>query len=240
MYENHTIRSETECECCPVRIRAICGTLSAEDLARLRTKGRRRSIAKGHTLLWEGDEALFVANVIEGVLKLSTSTGDGREQIVGIVYPSDFIGRPFGKRTNHSVTAVTDAKVCLFTRSEFDCFAEQHPELGHQLLQRTLTELDRARGLMLLLGRKTAEERVATLILEMASRLAIAPDGDGGSEPFELPIGRQQMADILGLTIETVSRQLTRMRGNGLIDLPGRSGIVINDRVALEAMAEAG
>jgi CRP/FNR family transcriptional regulator, anaerobic regulatory protein len=238
MYESRHIRNEAECQHCPVRARAICGSLSADDLAVLGTKGRRRSISRGQTLLWEGDEALFVANVIEGVLKLSTSTGDGREQIVGIVYPSDFIGRPFGRRTNHSVTALTDAKVCLFTRSEFDSFAEQHPELGHELLQRTLTELDRARGLMLLLGRKTAEERVATLLLEMASKLR--PPAEGGMpEQFELPIGRQQMADILGLTIETVSRQLTRMRGIGLIDLSGRRGMVINDRGALEAMAEA-
>jgi CRP/FNR family transcriptional regulator len=238
MYESRQSRNTAECERCPVRARAICGTLLVDALPGLATRGRHRSVARGQTLLWEGDESLFVANVIEGVLKLSTSTGDGREQIVGIVYPSDFIGRPFGKHTNHSVTALTDAKVCLFTRAEFDAFAEDHPELEHELLKRTLGELDRARNLMLLLGRKTAEERVATLLLEMASRLG-ARTSDGAPEQFELPIGRQQMADILGLTIETVSRQLTRMRGSGLIDLPGRRGMVINDRGALEAMAEA-
>ncbi len=237
MFENRNHWSTAACDQCPVRAHAICGTLSDDGLAALGQRGRRRSIARGQTLLWEGDEAAFVANVIEGVLKLSTSTGDGREQIVGIAYPSDFIGRPFGRRTSHSVTALSDAKVCLFTRAEFDAFAKDHPELEHDLLQRTLRELDRARSLMLLLGRKTAEERVATLLLEMESRLGLR--SRDGAAPFELPIGRQQMADILGLTIETVSRQLSRMRGAGLIDLPGRRGMVINDRSALQAMAEA-
>jgi CRP/FNR family transcriptional regulator len=174
---------------------------------------------------------LLVANVIEGVLKLSTSTGDGREQIVGIVYASDFIGRPFGERSHHNVTALTNAKVCMFTRRQFDDFARRHPEVGHELLRRTLRELDRARNFMLLLGRKTAEERVASLLMDMASRLS----GDDGS--FELPIGRQQMADLLGLTIETVSRQLTRMRGAGLIEIEGRRGVTVRDPYALAAAA---
>jgi CRP/FNR family transcriptional regulator len=193
--------------------------------------GRRRSISAGQTLLWEGEESLLVANVIEGVLKLSTSTGDGREQIVGIVYPSDFVGRPFGEHSHHSVTALTDAKVCLFTRRDFDNFARQHPAVGHELLRRTLRELDRARTFMLLLGRKTAAEKVASLLVDMASRLS----DDVGR--FELPIGRQQMADLLGLTIETVSRQLTRMRNAGTIAIEGRRGVSVLDPTALAATA---
>ena len=185
----------------------------------------------GEALVWEGEESLLVANVIEGVLKLSTSTGDGREQIVGIVYPSDFIGRPFGEHSHHSVTALTDAKVCLFTRRQFDTFARQHPEVGHELLRRTLRELDRARNFMLLLGRKTAAEKVASLLLDMASRLS---DNEGR---FALPIGRQQMADLLGLTIETVSRQLSRMRAVKVIETEGRRGMIVRDPNALAAAA---
>jgi CRP/FNR family transcriptional regulator len=173
------------------------------------------------------------------VLKLSTSTVDGREQIVGVVYPSDFIGRPFGKTTPHSVTALSDAQVCMFTRSAFDDFAGDHPELEHKLLERTLTELDRARNWMLLLGRKSAGERVATFLLEMADRLE-----NNGCEhdflhgpKFELPLSRQQIADLLGLTIETVSRQLTRLRQAGIIDLPDRRSVIILDRGAMEDAA---
>jgi len=231
----------TSCQQCVVRNRAICSSLSAPELEVLNKIGRRVPVHRGQTLMWEGDDSLLVANVIDGVLKLSTSTADGREQIVGVVYPSDFIGRPFGSTTQHSVTALCDAQVCLFTRSAFDDFARTHPELEHKLLQRTLTELDRARHWMLLLGRKSAGERVATFLLEMAQRLADASCSGGDAvERFELPLTRQQMADLLGLTIETVSRQLTRLRQAGIIDLPDRRTVVILDHEAMEAEAGNG
>jgi CRP/FNR family transcriptional regulator len=228
----------TSCAQCVVRNRAICSSLGTEELELLNRIGRRQTIKRGQALMWEGDESLLVANVIDGVLKLSTSTADGREQIVGVVYPSDFIGRPFGSTTQHSVTALSDAQVCLFTRSAFDEFARAHPALEHKLLDRTLTELDRARHWMLLLGRKSASERIATFLLEMSRRLAHSSCAEvDGLDQFELPFGRQQMADVLGLTIETVSRQLTRLRSAGIIDTPDRRSVVILDREALEETA---
>lgn len=223
------------CDTCLVRNRAICAALDADEIVTLNRIGRTRTISAGQALIWEGDDSLLVANVVEGVLKLSTGTGDGREQIVGIVYPADFIGRPFGARSQHTVTALTEARVCTFTRGDFDAYACDHPELEHKLLQRTLTELDRARHWMLLLGRKSATEKIATFLLEMSERLVDAGCGEdhGPMTSFTLPFGRQQIADILGLTIETVSRQLTRLRIDGLIDLPSRRDIVIHDRDAL-------
>ncbi len=228
----------TACEHCVIRNRAICAALSSAELDVLNKVGRRVPVARGQTLMWEGDDSALVANVIDGVLKLSTSTADGREQIVGVAYPSDFIGRPFGDTTQHSVTALSDAQVCLFTRPAFDAFAREHPQLEHKLLERTLTELDRARDWMLLLGRKSAGERIATFLLDMAGRLAGARcAGSEEAERFELPLSRQQMADLLGLTIETVSRQLTRLRQAGIIALPDRRTVVILDHEAMEAEA---
>lgn len=229
----------SNCDTCVVRNRAICAGLDQSEVTALNQLGRRQTLARGQTILWEGDEALVVANVIDGVLKLSTTLGDGREQIVGIVYPSDFIGRPFGQKSHHNVTALTDAKVCVFPRKSFDNFAREHPELEHKLLQRTLTELDRARHWMLLLGRKTASEKIATFLLEMADRLAPRTCdhvADTENTAFDLPFGRQQIADILGLTIETVSRQLTAMKQDGVIEIPDRRRIVIADRQALELL----
>lgn len=192
-------------------------------------------------MIWEGEDSVLVANVINGVLKLSTNTEDGREQIVGVVYPSDFIGRPFGGTSGQSVTALTDASVCVFNRSDFDAFAREHPELEHKLLERTLGELDRTRRWMLLLGRKSAGEKVASFLLELAERL----DGPGCAISFEhpkartltLPFSRQQIADVLGLTIETVSRQFTRMKNEGLIDLPSRREVTLLDHDGLIAQA---
>ena len=223
-----------------MRERAICGALDPDEVEALSAIGRRRSIEAGQSLIWEGDESMLVANVIEGVLKLSTGTQDGRELIVGVVYPSDFIGRPFGATTRHTVTALTDARVCVFTRADFDGFAKSHPALGHKLLTRTLTELDRTRRWMLLLGRKDAEEKIATFLLDMSERLVdVGRESDQVAplERFELPFSRQQVADILGLTIETVSRQLTGLKRAGLIDLPSRRAVVIRDRTALEDLA---
>ncbi|MEJ5977374.1 Crp/Fnr family transcriptional regulator [Novosphingobium sp. PS1R-30] len=224
------------CADCGVRERAICQSLCDTDLDALNRIGRRQTIERGQTLQWQGDDSLLVGNVIDGVLKLSSTSTDGRDQTLGIMFASDFIGRPFGKVTDHSIVALTDAKICTFPRAAFDDFARDHPDLEHGLLQRTLTELDRTRQWMVLLGRKSATERVSAFLLEMADRLA---DNDNDAAPlrFALPFGRQEIGDLLGLTIETVSRQITRLREDGVIETPDRRSIVVLDRDALEACA---
>lgn len=230
----------SSCDTCVVRNRAICSGLDTEEIAALNAIGRRRTLAAGETLLWEGEDTPLVANVIEGVLKLSSGTEDGREQIVGVVYPSDFIGRPFGGSNGHGVTALTDARVCVFNRRDFDAFARDHPGLEHKLLRRTLDELERTRKWMVLLGRKSASEKVASFLLEMAERLEdkTCSPIEGAHTVVTLPFSRQQIADVLGLTIETVSRQFTRLKAENLIDLPSRREVAILDHEGL--VAEAG
>lgn len=230
-----------DCAQCVVRNTAICAALLPDELEALSRLGRKQKVSRGQTVVWEGDDCIIIANVISGILKLSMSISDGREQIVGVVFPSDFIGRPFGQTSPYSVTALSDAELCIFSRSSFDAFARKHPELEHKLLQRTLTELDRAREWMLLLGKKAAHERIATLLLEMSNRL-----GENGCsanhhalDSFELPLDRQQMGDLLGLTIETVSRQLSRLKADGVIALPDRRMVAIQDRGRLQDIAAA-
>jgi len=222
------------CDLCVVRNRAICSALDAGELEALNAIGRRRNLRAGESLIWEGEDSVLVANVIEGVL-------DGREQIVGVVYPSEFIGRPFGGTSGHGVTALTDARVCVFARRDFDAFAREHPALEHKLLERTLGELDRTRRWMLLLGRKSASEKLASFLVELAERLAPAgcevDFAEAGPVQLELPFSRQQIADVLGLTIETVSRQFTRLKNEGIVDLPSRREVVILDPDALAAEA---
>jgi len=230
----------SSCDTCVVRNRAICSALDAQEIGALNAIGRTRTLAPGESLIWEGDDSVLVANVIDGVLKLSTGTEDGREQIVGMVFTSDFIGRPFGKTTGHGVTALTESKVCVFNRRDFDSFAREHPALEHKLLQRTLSELDRTRRWMLLLGRKSASEKVASFLIEMVERVGGSPcdSTDAPAELLlELPVSRQQIADVLGLTIETVSRQFTRLKAEGILDLPSRREVLIRDRFALAAEA---
>ncbi|PNU03605.1 Crp/Fnr family transcriptional regulator [Novosphingobium guangzhouense] len=232
----------SSCDLCVVRNRAICSALDPMELAALTAIGRTRQLTAGESIIWEGEDSVLVANVIDGVLKLSTNTEDGREQIVGVVYPSDFIGRPFGGTTGHGVTALTDAKVCVFSRRDFDAFAREHPALEHKLLERTLGELDRTRRWMLLLGRKSAAEKMASFLVEMTERLSGSSCRVERDKPNQriltLPFSRQQIADVLGLTIETVSRQFTRLKNEGVIDLPSRREVTILDFDTL--VAEAG
>lgn len=222
-----------------MRNRAICADLDEGEIKLLNRIGRRRTLAIGEQLLWEGDEAILVANVIDGVLKLSSQTSDGKEQILGLAYPSDFLGRPFGRSTPYGVEALTEAQVCVFQRSDFDRFAREHPRLEHKLLERTLTELDRTRRWMVLLGRMNAEQKICSFVLELSDRLSptACKIGPAASDNVALPLSRQQIADVLGLTIETVSRQLTRMKAQGLIALRSRREVAILRRQELEDRA---
>lgn len=223
------------CDTCAIRNRAICADLDDSEIGLLNGIGRRRQLEAGEQLMWEGDEAVLVANVIDGVLKLASHSADGGEQILGLAYPSDFLGRPFGETAPYGVEALTEAQICVFERKDFDRFARDHPRLEHKLLERTLTELDRSRRWMMLLGRMNAGQKVASFLLELTDRLGKA--GAGGETFVTLPLSRQQMADVLGLTIETVSRQLSRLRSAGLIDTPSRREIVLRDRRELEELA---
>lgn len=231
----------SSCDLCAIRNRAICAALDAREIEALNAIGRRQQLSAGESLIWEGEESVRVANVIEGMLKLSSGTRDGREQILGLVYPSDFIGRPFSTTASHEVTALTDARVCVFNRRDFDAFTRDHPALEHKLLEHTLNELDRTRRWMMLLGRKSASEKIACLLIEMSERLAprhCASGGEATHRHITLPFSRQQVADVLGLTVETVSRQFTRLKMEGTVDLPSRREVIILDPARL--VSEAG
>ena len=227
------------CSDCTVRDQALCSTLTDLELTRLNALSRHQSVAKGATLMWAGDESVVCGNVLSGVLKMTAATADGREQIVGLLYAPDFVGRPQGGELPFAVTALTDSELCIFPRAPFQTMLEDHLKMERLLLRRTMTALDEARSRMLLLARGTAEEKLAGFLLEMTDR---APEAEparlrGDAFTIELPLSRGQIADVLGLTIETVSRQMTHLRSAGIVALPGGRAITILDRAALERRA---
>lgn len=230
------------CSDCGVRERALCGSLTDDELGDLAKLGLQRRLVRGETLMRAGDPPLVCANLQSGVMKISSVTPGGSEAIVGLVYPGDFIGRPFAGSDEHDVVALTDVELCVFPRAAFERALTDHARMEQLLLQRTLTELDRARRWLVRMGRATASARVAGFLDDMRRRLAVSDCQRGASmEPpsaFDLPLSRGEIADLLGLTIETVSRQMTRLRGAGVIDLPGGRGIVVRDSVALAMAAE--
>lgn len=229
------------CSDCSVRDSALCASLNDQELESLNRIGRRQRLSKGETLQFAGDDSLVFANVVGGVLKLATSTADGREQIVGLLYPADFLGRLFAVRVDYDCTALTDSELCIFPRKAFEQALNDFHQLERSLLERTMAELDRTRQWMLLLGRKSAEEKVASFLLNIVDRLKpeLGAGRAEGARTYLLPLTRGQIADVLGLTIETVSRQMTRLKNMGVIALPSAREITILKPLALEEMAEA-
>jgi CRP/FNR family transcriptional regulator len=220
------------CQHCEIRNHAICGSVRDDLLLRLSSIGRTRKLKRGDTLSWEGDDAQTVANLRSGILRLTCGTSAGEQQILGLAFAGDFVGQFHDAQERHSVTALTDATVCLFRRAEFAAFASETPELSQALLLAMSAELGRSREWMRILGRKSAEERVATFLWDLYLRA-----GALEQHPVPLPLSRQQIADILGLTIETVSRKIRRISRSGLIELPDLHSFRVRSPDALERLA---
>ncbi|AOH87045.1 Crp/Fnr family transcriptional regulator (plasmid) [Sphingomonas panacis] len=227
------------CKDCAVRQDSLCGTLGDQDLSALHKLGRRRHLHRGEAIAWAGEESRDCANILSGILKVSALTHDGREQIVGLLYPSDFVGQPFMGSFDFTVTALGDAEVCIFPRSDFERFLSTRNHLTQALLRRTFDTLSDARKRMLLLGRQSASERIADFLLQMLDRTGGCSASAGGPVTFDLPLSRGAIADVLGLTIETVSRQMTKLKIAGVIGLPGGRTVTIVKREELRHVANA-
>ncbi len=227
------------CSDCPIRQRAVCAKCDSRELELLEDIKYYRSFSAGQTVMWAGDHMDFVASVVSGVATLTQTMEDGRTQMVGLLLPSDFVGRPGRGEATYSVTAASDLVMCCFRRKPFEQMIDTTPHIAHRLLEMTLDELDAAREWMLVLGRKTAREKIASLLSIIARRDALLGLAAPGKElQFELPLTREAMADYLGLTLETVSRQISALKRDGIIVLTGKRLITVPDMDRL--MTEAG
>ncbi|MFN3647195.1 MAG: transcriptional regulator FnrL [Gemmobacter sp.] len=227
------------CGDCPIRHRAVCARCESDELAELETMKYYRSYEAGQTLIWSGDRMDFVASVVTGIATLTQTLEDGRRQMVGLLLPSDFVGRPGRPTAAYDVTATTDVVMCCFRKKPFEDLMQRTPHIAQRLLEMTLDELDAAREWMLLLGRKTAREKIASLMAIIARRDAtLKLKGGRGPLTFDLPLTREAMADYLGLTLETVSRQISALRKDGVIVLDGKRHVTVPDINRL--LAEAG
>lgn len=222
------------CADCTIRHRAVCTYCGPQDLALLDAIKFYRTYDPGQEIVAAGEETGFLGSVVDGVVALSKTMPDGRRQTVGLMFPSDFVGRPMRPVAPYDAVAVTPVRLCLFARGRFERVLRETPALEKRLLEMTLDELDAARDWMVLLGRKTAQEKIASFLVILGRRAAalenIAPQ-DGLS--FELPLTREAVADYLGLTIETVSRQLTALRKAGVIELTDTRHIRVPNYLAL-------
>lgn len=227
------------CGDCPIRHRAVCARCESDELAELEAIKYYRSYEAGQTIIWSGDRMDFVASVVTGIATLTQTLEDGRRQMVGLLLPSDFVGRPGRPTAAYDVTATTDLVMCCFRKKPFEDMMSRTPHIAQRLLEMTLDELDAAREWMLLLGRKTAREKIASLMAIIARRDAtLKLKGSQGPLTFDLPLTREAMADYLGLTLETVSRQISALRKDDVIVLDGKRHVTVPDFNRL--LAEAG
>ncbi len=223
------------CHDCAVHTRAFCSVLDDAALARLEDLHSIMKLDSEDGLFMEGDEASSFFTVLSGALRLSKLLPDGRRQITGFVLPGEFVGLSSGNTYVDNAEALIETSLCRFAVSDLKRIGQENPEMDAKLLAMTNSTLTQAREHMLLLGRMKAPEKIASFLVGLIDRAAAA---DQPVDPLALPMSRADIADYLGLTIETVSRTFTKLKADKVISLPEHNRVSIDDMEALVALAE--
>jgi CRP/FNR family nitrogen fixation transcriptional regulator len=187
--------------------------------------------AREEEIFGEGEPAIYVYKVVSGAVRTYRILRDGRRQIDEFHFAGGYFGIEAGEEHRTSAEAIADSTVLLARRLSLTDLAGQDNDVARQLLKLTVAGLQRTQDHVVLLGRKSASERVASLLLDLSDRA-------GNPRTLDVPMSRQDMADYLGLTIETVSRTLTQLQADGMIDIPASRRIVLRDRAGLVDMVE--
>ena len=225
------------CFGCAVRSSAICAVLDSDDLGHFKRSGSTVHRTAGETIFFEGDIATHVFNLTSGVMRLSKLLPDGRRQIAGFLFPGDFLGITMEDEHAFTAEAITPSILCQFSRARFDAFVDTHPHLERRLYAIAAHELAATRQQVVLLGRKTAAERVASFLLMLDARRT-SSSGEVLNGDINLPMSRSDIADYLGLRIETISREISALKASRLIRLTSIQTIRFVDRERLEQLAE--
>ncbi|ETX15822.1 transcriptional regulator [Roseivivax halodurans JCM 10272] len=226
------------CADCPIRYRAVCAYCEPDELEVLERIKSYSEIASGQPIFFAGEPMTHVASVVTGAAVLSRTLEDGRRQINGVMLPSDFIGRPWRETIPFDVTAAGPVTLCRFERKAFEAILKETPHVSERLLSMTLDDLDAARDWAVVLGRMAARERIAAFLLFLSRRLGKPTPGNAQRITFSMPLTREAIADALGLTLETASRQMSALRRDGLIETEGRSTVIVPDLTALQDEAQ--
>lgn len=224
------------CLHCQVRHLSICSALSPEEMHALDAAAGLQVLEPGAMLARQGDPRQHVFTVTRGALRLVRLSADGRRQVAGFALPGDFVGLSGAASHPHDIQALAETELCRFSLEAMQRLGELFPRLQAKLLERACLELDSAHERMMSLARMNPTERMADFLLTLAERQTRC--GDPGPSLL-LPMPRADIADHLGLTVETVSRSLTALRTRGLIALPGTYRVDILDRSGLELLKAA-
>ena len=224
------------CASCLVRHLAVCAALPMEEAREMEAMSGDVKLAAGDMLAREGDARRGVFTVTQGALRRIRLLSDGRRVVAGFLMPGDFIGFSGSSHYRHSIEAITDSELCTFSLKSMRELCQRHPELERELLERACVELDATRDNLMSLARMTPLERLAGFLLDMAARRRRQGQSDG---MVVLPMTRSDIADYLGLTVETVSRSFTRLRQEKVISTEDAHHVKLVDSDRLRALAEA-
>jgi CRP/FNR family transcriptional regulator len=214
---------------------AICSVLAPDELNQLVAITRDVNFSQGQTIIDEGEQADFLFNLTQGAIRLYKLMADGRRQITGFLFEGDFLGIALNEQYAYSAEAIGEVTLCRFPRQKFEVMLDAFPHLEKRLLGVASNELAQAQDQMLLLGRKTAREKVVSFLSALSRR---AVDRESDASPVYLPMSRADIADYLGLTTETVSRTFTNLKRDGYIQLKAGGYVELPDIEALEEVAE--
>ncbi len=223
------------CATCGARPLGVCADLKGHELQSMACSSETIHTDAGQALFHEGDPNPYVFNVVEGAVKLYRLLPDGRRQITGFLFQGDFLGLGGRGTANFTAEALTPLQACRFRRGDFDQLLNAMPALEHRLVSLAGDELMAAQEQIVLLGRKTAKERLASFFVRLAERQKVLGGPEG---QVHLPMTRLDIADYLGLTIETVSRVITQLKTSGLIRLLPGNDIALPDLQALRDLAD--
>jgi CRP/FNR family transcriptional regulator len=204
----------------------------AEDAARL---SHVSHFDRGHPLFCEGDDADYIYEILEGVVRTSKLLFDGRRQVLSFGYPGDIVGLSHDQFYHSDCEAVSDVKLRVHHKNAFNASFSNEPEFGKQLLKFAAAEMNNMQEHFIMLGRKSATEKVASFLTALLDRVGEKKEC---RTCFNLPMSRSDIADFLGLTIETISRTLTKLREEGIIELPNKHRVCVCKPQTLRDLAE--
>ncbi len=223
------------CAYCVVRGTSFCGMVPNEDMAQLSSQSRPLTLDRRRTLFHQGDETQSIYVVTSGTLRLYQMLADGRRQVVGFAIPGDLLGFPLADHNDYSADALDSVYLCQFPRQEFMQFLNQRAHLLGALLTVTHDELNRTREQLALISQKNAERKMAQFLLSFRGR-QMRMDEEISVLPVRIP--QADIADFLGLTIETVNRMLARFTREKIIAITD-TGVELLNLIRLHMLAEA-
>jgi len=229
-FTNH---EKSRCVVCKIRTYSFCRCLSEERLKTFSKISDEKEFEDKDTIFLQQEQSKNLYNITKGNVKIYRLLSDGRIQIIGFLYPGDFFGSYKKEKYNYSAESIGDLRLCVFNQQSLDNYLEENMNLAKELLHMTSHELTLAQDRMMVLGKMNASERVAKFILNISKqRLRIGWQNN----PISIPMTRQDIADYLGLTLETVSREFSKLKAANTIKFLTSKQIYITDRDKLSSI----